>query len=245
MPQLKTFILDDDPQSVKRSRKLVGARPDLFLAGTATDPQEAVPIIKRYRIELLLLDLEMNPLNGWDVMEMLDPAVRVILCTVDKMAGEEAYRRQAANYLVKPFSKAAFDQAVDRVWAEITSGNVPLLPDSPDYVWVSSGGASHPVRLFLPDIEVVEANSDRSMVYYTYGELLIDQSLKEVEKLLPMRQFMRIHNSYLIALNRYFRHGGGTVQLQRIENKKKQLIPIGEKYADRFYRYLAKQFPKK
>lgn len=241
MPLLKTFILDDNPADLQKARKLVSAHKDLLLVGTATDPTTAVPLIRKYRVEVLLLDLEMNPLNGWEVIKRIDPRINVILCTVDKTAGEGAYHHNVVYYLVKPLSKKAFERAID----QITQGKAVGPPREPDHVWVTSGGATRQVKVFLADIEAVKANEDYSVLYYTYGKIDLDQSLREMERLLPTDRFMRVHRSYILALSRHHAHGNGKVYLNRVENKEIEAIPLGGRYADRFFAYLERNFPKK
>ena len=241
MPVLSVYIVDDDPRAVKRARKMVEGREDLVLVGTATDPQKAVTDIGKYRPDLVMLDLEMDPLDGWQVMKQLDRAIRVIICTVETMVGQKTYQFRAAYYLTKPYRKADFDQAIERVWEGVDNNDMQPLAARGDHVWFTSGGKRRKVRLLLDDIEVVEADGNYCKVYYTHGTMLIDQSLKEVERMLPARQFMRIHKCHIIALNRYLAHDGDMVQLQHVEHSGIAHLKLGEHYAKRFYNYLAEQ----
>ncbi|PPK99501.1 LytR/AlgR family response regulator transcription factor [Parapedobacter indicus] len=238
MPVLKTYILDDDPRAVKRSRKLVDSRKDLVLVGTATDPQKALDDIVKYRPELIILDLEMQPMDGWQVMEKLDPAIRVVICTVETTAGPKSYKFRATYYLSKPYSKADFDQAIDCVWKSVDTNDLWPLPVHRSDIWFTSGGRKRKVRLYLDDVEAVVADGNNSKVFYSHGVMMIDQSLKEVERMLPAHRFMRIHKSHIIALDRYLEHDNDNVRLQHVENKEIERLKIGERYAERFYDYL-------
>ena len=241
MPVLTAYIVDDDPRAVKRARKLVEGRGDLILVGTATDPRKALADIAKYRPDLVLLDLEMEPMDGWQVMEQLDPAIRVIICTVETEVGPKTYQFRAAYYLTKPYRKSDFDHAIDRIWEGVDNNDIRLLPTQPNYVWFTAGGKRHKVRLSLDDIEAVEADGNYSKVYYTHGTMMIDQSLKEVERLLPAGQFMRIHRCSIMALNRYLVINGDTIQLQHVVNTEIARLKLGEHYAQRFYNYLDEQ----
>lgn len=240
MPLIKTFILDDNPADLQKARKLVSAHKGLVLVGTETDPERALPLIRRYGVEVLLLDLEMNPLNGWEVIKRIDTDIKVILCTVDNTAGEGAYHHNVLFYLVKPLTKKSFDRAIQQV---IAGKNLASAAE-PDHVWLTSGGASRQVKVMLADIETVQADGDYSVLYYTYGRIHLDQSLKEMERLLPTDRFMRVHRSYIIALNRHHAHGNGKVYLKRVENREMEEIPLGGRFAERFYDYLERNFPK-
>lgn len=240
MPLLKTYILDDNPSDLQRARKLVANHQQLLLVGTATDPEKALPLIRKYDVEVLLLDLEMNPLNGWEVIKRLGTAAKVILCTVDKTAGEGAYHHNVVFYLVKPLTKKSLDRAIQQI---IAGNNMPP-PVEPDHVWVTSGGASRQIKILLADIEAVRANGDYCVLYYTYGTISLDQSLKEMERLLPTNRFMRVHRSYIVALSRHHAHGNGKVYLKRVENREIEEIPLGGRYAERFYAYLNHNFPR-
>ncbi|WP_257667199.1 LytR/AlgR family response regulator transcription factor [Parapedobacter tibetensis] len=244
MPSLKTYILDDDTRAVRKLSKLVYGHPQLILVGSSTDPETGIAEIRRYRPDVVLLDLEMQPLTGWEVMQHLDSSVNVILCTADDRAGSRAFEVSAAEYLVKPFSRERFNVAIQRVWETICVPGHPLIPPAESSsCWLTSGGASHKVQIDFVDIEVVEAQKDHCIVYHTDGKITVDQSLKELERMLPVRKFMRIHRGFIIALNRYYRHSNGNVYLKNVQNKESKSAPIGDTYSDRLYAYLDERLP--
>ncbi|GGG96565.1 DNA-binding response regulator [Parapedobacter pyrenivorans] len=237
MPVFKVYILDDDPRAVRKLSRLVYDNPNLLLVGSQTDPEAGLLEIARFKPDILLLDLEMTPLSGWEVILRLDKGVKVILCTADARAGSQSYEVSAADYLVKPFSGARFNEAILRASGALEKRPTPAILGH-ETLYFTAGGASNPVEINPLDIEMIEACDHRCRIFHTYDAILVDQSFKEVERMLPASLFMRIHKSFMISLKRYYRHQNGKVYLKNVEHEACKVVPIGDKYGPKFYQYL-------
>lgn len=246
MPVVKIYHVDDDPRSIEKSRKLISTREDLFQVGSSTNPEKALNEIMHYKHEILLLDLDMRPISGWDIMERIDlQKTWVVIITVDKEMGMTSMAKGAAFFLDKTYGKLEFNVAIDKLIADMKQRASVSMPQEKGYEWFTSGGAAHPVRFYLEDIEAIVADGNDSVIYHTDGKMTLDQNLTEMEKILPTDRFMRISRSHIIALDRFQqRLTGGKIQLMRVENEEIKRLKVGEKYANRFYAYLDEQFPR-
>mgnify|MGYP001259608683 CR=1 FL=1 len=246
MPVLKVYLIDDDPRAADKARRILERREDVIWVGSTTNPVKGLKDLARYRPDVLMLDLEMQPLTGWQVLERIDPAIRVIITTVAKESGMKALHHGAFYFLDKTYREAELNAALDRVWAA-ENGKTPVYPPvEQGYIWLSSGGDKYPIRFLVADIEVVEAEGNYSRLYHTDGDILIDQSAAEMQKILPADRFMRVSRRHIIALNRFHRRGGhDEIELIRVMNDQIKRVKVGEAYAKRFYDYLAANFPKR
>src|SRR5690606_7481333 len=122
MPVTKIYHVDDDPRSIEKSRKLISAREDLLQVGSSTNPVKALDEVKRYKPEILLLDLDMHPITGWEIMELIDLQITlVIIITVDKEMGMKSLAKGAAFFLDKTYGKSEFNVAIDNLIANMQS----------------------------------------------------------------------------------------------------------------------------
>ena len=243
---LKIYLIDDDPRAADKVRKILAGRDGVFLIGSTTNPLKGVKEVVRYRPDVLLLDLEMQPITGWEVMEKIDSAIRVIIITVEKDKGMDALHKGAFYFLDKTYGQAELHAAIDRVWEAETSGGYPPFPTKADHIWVSSGGSRYPVQFFVPDIEAVAADGNDCKLYHTDGVTIVDQNMTEMQKILPTAKFMRISRQHIIALNRFHRRlPHGEIELIRVMNQEIRRLKVGGTYEKRFYAYLEDNFPKK
>lgn len=245
MPVTKIYHVDDDPRSIEKARKLICAREDLLQVGSSTNPEKALKEIKRFKPEILLLDLDMHPITGWDIMERIDQQkTLVVIITVDKEAGMASLAKGASFFLDKTYGKREFNVAIDKLTADGRSESAVSMPYEQGYEWFTSGGKSHPVRFYVEDIEAIVADGNDSVIYHTHGKTIVDQNLAAVEKTLPANRFMRVSRSHMIALDRFHqRLADAEIQLVRVENEAVKRVKVGDAYAKRFYKYLEEQFP--
>lgn len=242
---LRIYQIDDDSRMADKIRKMLSGREDVVLVGTTTNPLKGVDIVNRYRPDILLLDLEMQPITGWQVMEKIDKDVRVIVITAHDKMGMASLARGAAFFLDKSFGKQQLYTAIDRILGRLAPAKDGDFPSESEYLWLSSGGKNYPVKFFMADIEAVKANGNYSMVYHTDGETMVNENLAAMERILPPEKFMRISRTHIIALNRYHRRlSDGGIALSRVQNEDVKVLKVGNEYATAFYAYLEAKFNK-
>ena len=199
---LSCIIVDDEPLAVKLLESFVQKTPDLQLLGSFTDSVEAINAIKEQKPNLLFLDIQMPDLNGMELAHMLPSETRVIFTTAFKEYAFESYEVSALDFLLKPIRYNKFLAAVEKAhqcFANIapSSLNAPLstlfLKVDGDYRQIA-----------LSDILYVSGMKDYVMFYLESERkpLITHLTMKSVEEMLPSDRFMRVHRSYIVALDK-------------------------------------------
>lgn len=211
---LTCIIVDDEPLAVKLLESFVAKTPDLELLGSFTDSVEAINTIKQQKPQLLFLDIQMPDLNGMELAHMLPEGTRVIFTTAFKEYAFESYEVSALDFLLKPIRYNKFIAAVEkaREWfglrgektqeAEQSPAPQMSTPNGNNSLFLKVDGEYRQVA--LDKILYVSGMKDYVM-FYLEGErkpLITHLTMKAVEDMLPTNQFMRVHRSYIVALNK-------------------------------------------
>lgn len=211
---LTCIIVDDEPLAVKLLESFVAKTPDLELLGSFTDSVEAINAIKQLKPQLLFLDIQMPDLNGMELAHMLPEGTRIIFTTAFKEYAFESYEVSALDFLLKPIRYNKFIAAVEkaRKWfglrgektqeAEQSPAPQMSTPNGNNSLFLKVDGEYRQVA--LDKILYVSGMKDYVM-FYLEGErkpLITHLTMKAVEDMLPTSQFMRVHRSYIVALNK-------------------------------------------
>ena len=216
--KLSCMIVDDEPLAVKLIESFVAKTPDLELLGSFTDSVEAINAIKERKPQLLFLDIQMPDLNGMELAHMLPEGTRVIFTTAFKEYAFESYEVFALDFLLKPIRYNKFIAAVEkaREWyltrpsqrpeesGEISTPQAPLFMGETGRgtLFLKVDGEYRQVA--LDKILYVSGLKDYVM-FYLDGErkpLITHLTMKSVEEMLPPSRFMRVHRSYIVALDK-------------------------------------------
>ena len=213
------MIVDDEPLAVKLLESFVAKTPDLELLGSFTDSVEAINAIKEEKPQLLLLDIQMPDLSGMELAHMLPAGTKVIFTTAFKEYAFESYEVSALDFLLKPIRYNKFIAAVEkaREWyltrtpqpaaAPVAGADTPqaspiLATPTGGSIFLKVDGEFRQVA--LDKILYVSGMKDYVM-FYLDGErkpLITHLTMKSVEEMLPTQQFMRVHRSYIVALDK-------------------------------------------
>ena len=257
--ELSCIIVDDEPLAVKLLESFVAKTPDLELLGSFTDSVEAINAIKERQPNLLFLDIQMPDLNGMELAHMLPEGTKVIFTTAFKEYAFESYEVSALDFLLKPIRYNKFIAAVDkaREWFKVYS-----LKFKDDHPATDEGLASQSPSQFsilnsqfstiflkvdgefrqisLDQILYVEGMKDYVM-FYIEGQkrpLVTHLTMKSVEDMLPESQFMRVHRSFIVALDKI-----RSVDRNDCLYIGEEIIRVTEAYHDKFIQYLNSKFP--
>jgi len=210
---LRTLIADDEPLARALLANWVRQNPYLRLVAEATDGQEAIDLVERCRVDLLLLDIQMPGLDGMETVRALRTRrlnPYIIFVTAWSQHAVSAFDLAAGDYLVKPVRKARFIAAIKRAHnvmqqrAAASARNqthAPLLVRDGD-----STAAIPPTRILW-----VEAASQYARIHTVNGTYLLSRPLADVASELPDPPFMRVHRSALVNIERvqqFSRHQG-------------------------------------
>jgi two-component system, LytTR family, response regulator len=207
---LRVLIVDDEALARRGLRRDLAALPGIEILAECPDGFEAVRSAAELKPDLILLDIQMPRLDGFEVLELLDPGIGVIFVTAHDEHALRAFEVHAVDYLLKPVDPERLRQAVDRarerlrrrvkipVAALTAAARPPGVPAG--RVLIRDGSRVHVV--FAEKIDYVEAQDDYVSVHTAGRALLKQQTIAALEASLDPSRFVRIHRSYLLNLDR-------------------------------------------
>ena len=237
MTSLRCFVVDDEPLAVKMLENFIERTPFLELAGSFTDPVMALSEIRTQAPQLVFLDIQMPDLSGMELSRMIPDGTRIIFTTAFKQYAFESYEVFALDFLLKPIRYQKFLEAAEKAREWFTLKEAASAPSSAQEAKTSTffkvDGALRKVE--LSDILFVEGMKDYVMVYLASQKqpLVTHVTMKGMEEMLPAGQFMRIHRSFIVALDKVTSVSStGDVKVGD------RLLHVSDAYRDAFDAYL-------
>ena len=209
-PTLRAVIVDDEELARGFLREMLRAHPEIEIAAECANGFEAVKAIAETRPGLLFLDIQMPKLDGFEVLELIDPGPAVVFVTAYDQYAMRAFDAHAVDYLLKPFGAERFERALERAKSRLGE----KLP--PQLLSAVRGPAGRPQRMVVRDgtrvhvipidkLDYVEAQDDYVALHSAGRSYLKQQPIAEVEALLDPARFVRIHRSAIVNLERVAR----------------------------------------
>jgi two-component system, LytTR family, response regulator len=232
---IKCVIIDDEQPAINIIENYVKRLPFLQIMGSATNPLHGLELIEKYKPELVFLDIQMDEMTGIDVMKIIDPGVKVIFCTAYSEFAVTSYELNAVDFLMKPIPFDRFVKAIRKIRSvdnTLRSSDSESIPN--DYIFVKTEQKGKMLKIELNDIDFIEAMSNYIAFHRGTSKTLVYSSMKEIEEYLTGSPFMRIHKSYIVALNKIVSVDNNCVVLKnRIER-----IPLSNTYKTAFMQTL-------
>lgn len=210
---LRTLIVDDEAPARSLLREYLAAHADVEVVGECENGFEAVKAVSETAPDLLLLDIQMPKLDGFDVLELIGEGPQVVFCTAYDQHALRAFQVHAVDYLLKPFAPERLAEALDLVRAKLAARAVlpvaALVAEArgPDRflerVLVRDGAKVHvfPVER----VDYFEAQDDYVAIHCEGKVTLKPQTLGELERALDPSRFVRVHRSVILNLERLAR----------------------------------------
>jgi len=199
---MRVVIVDDESLARERLAGLIAREPDLQLIASCGNGEEALHTIERERPDVILLDVEMPRLSGFELLQALeiDPLPRVIFTTAFAEYAARAFDVQALDYLLKPFHRRRFREAIQRLREKGAPAAIPRHCVS--RLVIRTGSRLMFVR--TGEIDWIEAAGNYVRIHaHAHGPLPLQRhSLAELEALLDPRHFCRVNRSAIVNLNR-------------------------------------------
>ena len=205
------MIVDDEELARGFLRELLATHPDIEIVAECPNGFDAVKAIGETRPDLLFLDVQMPKLDGFEVLELIDPGPVVIFVTAYDQYAMRAFDAHAVDYLLKPFGRDRFELALDR--ARLRLGEQPprmdLAPEArapeqrPQRIVVKDGPRVHVIP--IDKLDYAEAQDDYVALHSGGKSYLKQQPIASLEALLDPARFVRIHRSVIVNLERIVR----------------------------------------
>ena len=230
---MRCIIIDNKVSDLELLRSYIGKIPFLELSGSFSDPFDAMDYLMKNSVDLVLTDIEMNEINGVQLISSLNNRPMVIFISAHWQYAIDGYSLDALDYLLKPVAFDRFLKAVNKACdvynqreTSRTKEQSPVAVPVRDHIFIKTD--SRLVRLLFADVLFVEGYGDYIKIHLRDGRVLLSlQNLGGFESKLPI-YFARVHRSYIVAIDK----------IEEIERKRikigKHIIPISESYQEAF-----------
>lgn len=211
--QIRTIIVDDEEPARQLLRRYIAEIPNVELVAECSNGFEAVKSITELKPDVVILDIQMPKLSGFEVIELLDDPPFILFSTAYDEYALRAFEVHALDYLLKPYSverlKEAFERVKERL-AQRTPQKLHSLAEkvqenaSPlERILVKEG--SKVVVIPVNSISYIEAQDDYVALHAEGKKHLKQQRMAQLEKLLDSSKFIRIHRSYILNIEHLYR----------------------------------------
>jgi two-component system LytT family response regulator len=225
---LTCIIVDDEPNAVGLLEVLIGQTTSWKVLAKCYDAIQAIAFLKKNKVDLIFLDINMPQLTGMELAALLPKATKIVFTTAYAEYAAESYGFATIDYLLKPITLKRFLAATEKIESTLNQEVATVTyekKDSDNYFFVKSGKTWK--NLLLDSILYFEGEKEYVRVVSAYDELLIYRRLKEIEEQLQA-PFIRVHHSYIVNIKMLDK-----VQDNHIYIGSKQ-IPISDKFRNRF-----------
>ncbi|OOQ61397.1 LytR/AlgR family response regulator transcription factor [Mucilaginibacter pedocola] len=235
---IRCLVVDDEPLALHILEDYISKIPFLELVKATTNPIEALTLVQDGSIGLVFLDVQMPELTGIQFLKIANGKTKVILCTAYPQYALEGYELDVIDYLLKPIAFDRFFKSAQKAQAVIAPAAKPAVAAEPakqddflsDFIFVKT---EHKIqKVYLHDILFIEGLKDYVSIFTPTERIITLQGMKKMEDALPEKHFMRVHKSYIVAINKI-----DSIERSRIFIGDK-IIPVGDTYRDDFFKII-------
>lgn len=230
---IRCLVVDDEPLALDILTDYIAKIPFLQLVNATTSAFEALAQVQDGKADLVFLDVQMPELTGIQFLKIINGKCDVILTTAYPQYALDGYELDVVDYLLKPIAFDRFYKAVQKVQHEknqTSTAEPVLVQNSHDFIFVKT---EHKIqKIYLDDILYIEGLKDYISIFTSSERIITLQNMKKMEDVLPAGRFIRVHKSYILALDKI-----ESIERSRILIGDK-IIPIGDTYRDYFFRFI-------
>jgi len=230
--KIRCIVIDDEPLAIEIIESYIEKIPYVELAGKFSNAIDALQYLKSNKVDLMLLDIQMPELTGIQLMKVLDNPPQVIFTTAFDNYAIKSYELDAVDYLLKPIEFDRFLKAIEKSWKRIERSQsvevnkVEQGVPKDTFIFIKT---EHRVqRVEISEILYIEGMKNYLRVVTRTDKFMTLQNFKSICELLPVNQFIRVHKSFVVAVDKI-----DSIERSRIKIGK-QLIPIGDTYKKDF-----------
>lgn len=226
---IRCLIVDDEPLAIEILQSYVDRVDSLELVATCSNAVQAFDVLKKEKIDLLFLDIQMPKLTGIEFLKALTPVPKVIFTTAYREYAVESYELNVVDYLLKPIAFDRFLMAVNKVHENggtpdiISQESAQVVQETDPFLFLKVDRKM--VKVHLKDITYIESLKDYVRVKTSTGQELVSlQKISYLEKKLPADCFQRVHKSYIVSLKKISAYSSASIEIGDTE------VPIGRSY---------------
>ncbi len=222
--KIKCIIIDDEPLGAEVIEAHLKEFPNMELKESFTNPLEALSIIESGEIDVVFIDINMPKMNGLDFIRSIEQSPYFIITTAYREYAVESFDLDVLDYLVKPIPFTRFLKSINKLSQKFIIDKSEDVQQTVEKSFIFLKVDKKLIKIKFEDIFFIESLKDYIKVFTKSGEYLAHKSLSGITEELPKTQFLRLHRSFTVALDKIQALEGNSVL---VTNKR---IPIGRKY---------------
>jgi DNA-binding LytR/AlgR family response regulator len=234
--KISCIIVDDEPLALELIQNYVSKTPFLELKGKCSNAFDALELLNTEKIDLVFLDIQMPELTGLELSKTISKETKIIFTTAFSEYALDGFKADALDYLMKPFNFEEFYNAAAKAkeWFALKRKEDPENTKNADFIFVKSEYKQ--LKINFDEVLYFEGLKDYIKIWLVNQPkaILTLMSLKSLEEELPESKFMRIHRSFIVALDK----------IEEIERNQviinKQRITVAEQYKNKFQQFISK-----
>lgn len=229
---MKCLIVDDEPLAQEVIENYIARIPNLQVVKKCNDAIEAFEAMKKEKIDLIFLDIQMPVIDGLGFLKSVKKTPAVIITTAFPQHALESYDFDVTDYLLKPISFERFLKAVNKVVDQKKNASSDPSEQMTDFIFLKVDGKL--IKVNFSEIMYVEGMKDYLKVFLKDKFYVVHQTMKRFEESLPYQRFVRVHKSYIVSLAAVKTIIGNYIEVND------QHIPIGANYKDELIKQVFK-----
>lgn len=232
---ISCIVIDDELPAIEQMEDYISRVPFLVHLGSYNNGIEPMSFLQSNKVDLMFLDIEMEGFTGLQLINTLQHPPKIILTTAYDQYALKAFDLNVSDYLLKPISFERFMKSIDKIFDYfIKKKQLEAFgyQYKRDYFFIKTEYRMQ--RVDFKDILFIEGMKEYLMIHTSSDKIMTLQSFGSIEELLPVDNFIRVHKSFMVALNKII-----SVEKNRISIADK-IIPVGDKYKDAFQLLLKK-----
>jgi DNA-binding LytR/AlgR family response regulator len=225
--KIKCLIIDDEPLAINVIKNYLEPVENFEIINTFSNPIEGLNFLKNNKVDVIFLDINMPVLDGINFIKSLENPPILIITSAYSQFAIETYELDVLDYLVKPIEFPRLMKTLNKISKRLdNSNNVPQEsnPESP-FIFVKID-KKRMKKIFFNEILVIESLKDYLKINTLTGKYIIHSTLSDFTDLLPERNFLRIHRSYTIAIDKIDAVEGNSIEIEGLR------YVIGRSYID-------------
>lgn len=212
--KIKCLIVDDEPLAVNVIKNYLQPIDNFEISETFNNALDALNFLKSHTVDVVFLDINMPVLDGINFIKSLANPPLVIITTAYSEFAVETYELDVIDYLIKPIEFPRFMKALNKVTRRMSIDKNHLeASQERAYIFVKIDKKKMK-KIFLDEILVVESLKDYLRINTTTGKYIIHSTLTDFTDLLPSKNFIRIHRSYTIAIDKIDAVEGNSIEIE-------------------------------
>ncbi|AKD53847.1 LytR/AlgR family response regulator transcription factor [Spirosoma radiotolerans] len=233
MQKIACLIIEDEPLAAEILEEYISQMPSLHLANICSDAIQAIDILKNTPVDIIFLDIHLPKLKGLDFIRAIDFPPKIIITSAYQEYALQGYELNVVDYLLKPIEFKRFVVAANKACQQISDSRVKnnkLLTAERDYLFFNVGKKKE--KIVIEEILYIESLREYIKIVTKDRSILTKLSLNLIEEYLLNRNMLRIHRSFIVAMDKIDAFSATDVEI------KGKLIPIGRSYKDLVYSHL-------